>query len=284
MTSENAKKSTTRWGLITVFALVGVGVVVTLGLIEAWVYSRFDEWPIRGLVGDMFGVGNAVFSALAFVGVIIAICLQNKELGLQRQELVLTRTEVKGQREQLQAQAETLKKQTLENTLFQLLRLHQEILQAVRFSRGQGIETRGREAIRDLAGKFRDECNVSEHKGLKGLKGLEDECLRDAYNEFHLKFQSSIGHYFRNLYQILKFINGGQAEEEDKKLYGRLVRAQLSSDELFLLFYNCLSEVGVKKFKPLVEKFAMLHHVPRELLILPKHIELYDPLAFGEAE
>ena len=112
MTSENAEKTNGRWRLIAVLAIVGVGVIAALGLIEAWVYSRFDEWPIRGLVGDMFGVGNAVFSALALVGVIIAIYLQNKELGLQRQELVLTRTEVKGQREQLQAQAaETLKKQ-----------------------------------------------------------------------------------------------------------------------------------------------------------------------------
>ena len=63
-----------------------------------------------------------------------------------------------------------------------------------------------------------------------------------------------------------------------------LVRAQLSSDELFLLFYNCLSKVGLKKFKPLVEEFAMLQHVPRESLILPEHMELYNQRAFGEAE
>ena len=274
MTSENAKESTTRWGLITVF--VGLGVVVTLGLIEAGVYISFHKWEDRGLFGDMSGFANAFFSALAFAGLIIAIFLQREELKLQRQELKLTRSEVKGQKEQLQAQAETLKKQTLENTLFQLLGVHQEILQGVRSYRVR--ETRGREAITGLAGEFKDEYNASQHKGSEG------ERMRDAYNKFHHKFQSSIGHYFRNLYQILKFINNSQAGEEDKKLYGRLVRAQLSSDELFLLFYNCLSELGVKKFKPLVEEFAMLHHVPRESLILPEHIELYDPLAFGGAE
>ena len=276
MTSENAEKTNGRWRLIAVLAIIGVGVIATLGLIEAWVYSRFDEWPIRGLVGDMFGVGNAVFSALALVGVIIAIYLQNKELGLQREELKLTRSEVKGQKEQLQAQAETLKKQTLENTLFQLLGFHQEILQGVRSYRVR--EMRGREAITGLAVEFKDEYNASQHKGSEG------ERMRDAYKTFHHKFQSYIGHYFRNLYQILRFINDSQAREEDKKLYGRLVRAQLSSDELFLLFYNCLSEVGIEKFKPLVEKFAMLQHVPKESLILPEHIELYNQRAFGEAE
>ena len=276
MTSENAEKTNGRWRLIAVLAIVGVGVIAVLGLIEAWVYSRFDEWPIRGLVGDMFGVGNAVFSALALVGVIIAIYLQNKELGLQRQELVLTRTEVKGQREQLQAQAETLKKQTLENTLFQLLRLHQEILQAVRLYRG--TERRGREAIAGIAKEFLDGYNESPD-----MESAGDQ-IRTAYKTFHHKFQSYIGHYFRNLYQILRFINDSQAREEDKKLYGRLVRAQLSSDELFLLFYNCLSEVGIEKFKPLVEKFEMLQHVPKESLILPEHIELYNQRDFGEAE
>ena len=274
MTSENADKSTTRWGLITVLALVGV--VVTLGLIEAVVYHSFHGWEHRGLVGDMFGVGNAIFSALAFVGVIIAIYLQNKELGLQRQELALTRTEVKGQKEQLQAQAETLKKQTLENTLFQLLRIHQEILQSVRHYHGK--ERRGREAISGLAREFRNVYNPSPHMESEG------ERIRAAYKIFHHGFQSCIGHYFRNLYQILRFINDSQAREEDKKLYRRLVRAQLSSDELFLLFYNCLSEVGIEKFKPLVEEFAMLQHIPRESLMLLEHMELYDQRAFGEAE
>ena len=277
MTSEKAEKSTTRWFLITVLAIGGVVVVVTfLGLIEAWVYSSFHKWEHRGLFGDMFGVGNAIFSALAFAGLIVAIFLQREELKLQRQELKLTREEVARQREQLQSQAETLKKQTLENTFFELLRFHQEILQAVRHYHGR--ERQGREAITGLVGEFRNEYNKSAHTELEGDR------IRDAYNKFHHKFQSYIGHYFRNLYQILKFINDGQAEEKDKKLYGRLVRAQLSSDELFLLFYNCLSEVGVRKFKPLVEEFAMLQHVPKESLILPEHTDLYDPLAFGEAE
>ena len=77
MTSENAKESTTRWGLITVF--VGLGVVVTLGLIEAGVYISFHKWEDRGLFGDMSGFANAFFSALAFAGLIIAIFLQREE-------------------------------------------------------------------------------------------------------------------------------------------------------------------------------------------------------------
>ena len=210
MISENAEKPTTRWGSITVLAIVGV--IVVLGVIELCVYRSFPEWEPRGLVGDMFGVGNAIFSALAFAGVILAILMQKKELELQRQELTWTRIEVKGQKEQLQSQAETLKKQTLDNTLFQLLRFHQEILQAVRYS--HGTERRGREAISGLAREFRNTYDGSDRSA------SADERIRAAYRKFHQKFQSYTGHYFRNLYQILRFINDSQASKKDKNCTG----------------------------------------------------------------
>ena len=53
------------------------------------------EWVERGQFGDMFGGLNALFSGLAFLGVIYAIFLQREELGLQRTELELTREELK---------------------------------------------------------------------------------------------------------------------------------------------------------------------------------------------
>jgi hypothetical protein len=47
-----------------------------------------------GVFGDQFGAVNALFSGLAFAGVIYAVILQSKELELQREELVLTRAEL----------------------------------------------------------------------------------------------------------------------------------------------------------------------------------------------
>lgn len=48
-----------------------------------------------------------------------------------------------------------------------------------------------------------------------------------------------------------------------------------------LLFYTCLSERGEKKFEPLIERYAMLKMLPRDELLDPRHIELYDVGAFG---
>jgi hypothetical protein len=48
----------------------------------------------RGQFGDLFGGVNALFTGLAFAGVIYTILLQSSELELQREELRLTREEL----------------------------------------------------------------------------------------------------------------------------------------------------------------------------------------------
>lgn len=77
---------------------IGVfGVVVILWLITPLVMNWIVgvDWPTRGQAGDVYGSVNALFSGLAFAGVVIAILLQREELALQREELRLTRGEMK---------------------------------------------------------------------------------------------------------------------------------------------------------------------------------------------
>jgi hypothetical protein len=75
--------------LVTPFVMIGIG----LNLAE------------RGLAGDQYGSTNALFSGLAFAGVIIAILLQREELALQRKEL---RASVKAQDQAQKALTQTL--------------------------------------------------------------------------------------------------------------------------------------------------------------------------------
>jgi hypothetical protein len=57
-------------------------------------YVALPDWEKRGQFGDVFGAVNALFSGLAFSGLILAILLQRDDLDLQRQELTLTRQEL----------------------------------------------------------------------------------------------------------------------------------------------------------------------------------------------
>ncbi|BBM87103.1 pentapeptide repeat-containing protein [Candidatus Uabimicrobium amorphum] len=61
--------------------------------------------------GDAFGAVNALFSGLAFAGVLVALFYQRNELALQREELKLTRLEMKSGNENTKEQAEAVKKQ-----------------------------------------------------------------------------------------------------------------------------------------------------------------------------
>ena len=82
------------------------GVIVGLWLLTPFlVQVFFDKLDERGQFGDLFGSVNALFSGLAFAGLIFAILLQRQELALQRQELILQREEMKASRKQLTAQA-----------------------------------------------------------------------------------------------------------------------------------------------------------------------------------
>jgi hypothetical protein len=112
--------------------------------------------------------------------------------------------------------------------------------------------------------------------------------ITNSYKEFFKFSQSDLGHYFRNLYHIIKFIDKSTSNEKD--FYTHLVRAQLSSHELLLLFYNCLSPYGLDKFKPLVEKYSLLENMPEDELIdkklklLCEHKKLYKDIAFRKDE
>lgn len=61
------------------------------------------EW--RGTFGDMFGAVNALFSGLAFVGLIITMIMQHEELKLQREELKQTNAELEGQKSLIETYA-----------------------------------------------------------------------------------------------------------------------------------------------------------------------------------
>src|SRR5262245_56556698 len=69
--------------------------------IMAWIYP--EPMDNRGIAGDQFGAVNALFSGLAFAGLITTLLLQRKELELQREELRMTRAEHREAKEQLKA-------------------------------------------------------------------------------------------------------------------------------------------------------------------------------------
>lgn len=82
-------------------------VLLCLGVAGLWltctlaIYWLFPDWQTRGTAGDSFGAVNALFSGLAFAGVIYALNLQRKQLKDQQEEMRATRKVTEAQLEEM---------------------------------------------------------------------------------------------------------------------------------------------------------------------------------------
>ena len=120
------KKSEDKWLCSMMWA---IGFVLFVMLLSAFlIFKCINDWGQRGQFGDLFGVVNALFSGLAFAGLIITIRQQHLVLEYQRQEIIQTQLELQNQTKEFDEQKETLRVQRFENTFFKMLEVQQSIV------------------------------------------------------------------------------------------------------------------------------------------------------------
>ena len=151
---------------------------------------------------QMFEAINALFAGLAFAGIILTILHQRADLKLQRHELELTRQELQGQKEQLKSQNDTLTLQTFQNTFFQLLRLHQDLVNSIDVSpQDERPPLKGRDAFKYIFSDLEVSYDTRKSADLeKNVRSPEEQLINRAYIANFDEYQSKTGHYFRNLY------------------------------------------------------------------------------------
>lgn len=268
-----------RWAKRWQFALY------ILIIIILWVLTFFlNQFGIdkndEGVFGDKFGAVNALFSGFAFLGIIYTISLQRRELKLQRKELKLTRKEFK-------TQNRTLSFQRFENTLFQMLQLHHEIIDKLEIKTteidinhlsGRVDEFKKRWVFKQSKTKILAALRYMREHGydeeepngiIVKIRHLDNDrrkrdWIEDSYMYFYKKDEgSTLSYYFRNLYHIFKFIHlSTDIEPERKQFYASLVRAQLSPDELFLVFYNAfVPGLGHPNMLFLIKEYDILQNL-----------------------
>ncbi len=265
--------------------LVALGVIILWGISWPVISKHFGQLNMQGTFGDSFGAVNALFSGLAFGGVIYTIILQSRELRLQREELRETRQEFK-------IQNNTLKLQQFENTFFNLLKTHHDIVNSMSWNalhhrdliNNFENELRSKVAANEGVFNGREVFNVT-YELLKDIKfeGIQKHSWEGDYMACYELVRTNYGHYYRNLYRLIKFVDENdliplsqdirtsvahpQHQQElqylkhlSKYKYTCIIRSQLSDYELKWLFYNGLSELG-KKFKGYIERYSLLKNL-----------------------
>jgi hypothetical protein len=221
---------------------------------------------ILGNLGNVIGgLVGAIWSLSGIFLFYAALTLQRADLSLQREELVKAR-------EIAEEQAKTFQLQRFENTFFQLVNLHHEIVKGIDLTLKPGVSFQGRDCFKRIYDQF-----------VNGLPSTAFSGALTGYLDIYAKHESDLGHYFRNLYHIFKYIHNSGMSFPERHVYANFARAQLSSYELLLLFYNCLSLNGVEKFKPLIEEYQVLKNMPKGRLIHPDHLREYRDFAFERA-
>jgi hypothetical protein len=258
------------WVLATVFVASGA-------LLSALAVALSDGGSPKDHMDVAAQVVGTIVSALAFAALVFAIFLQRRELSLQLEELADTRLVMREQRDQLEFQSTTFRRQSFDGTFFQLLRLHHEIVGAMILRSSHGSTLVGREALIELG-----DVTAGAYQKLRPAKLpsqiTAEDAARFAYRDLFQHYEFLLGHYFRNLYHIVRFVERSQLSDIERYQYTSFVRAQLSSGEVLLLFFNGLAKQG-ERFKPLIEKYALLKQLPREKLDREAS-DAYDPRAF----
>ncbi|WP_162240131.1 putative phage abortive infection protein [Pseudomonas sp. FH1] len=216
-----------------------------------------SEIPIRelpelirkGEFGDSFGTLNALFSGLAFSGVLITLLLQRRDLYEARSQ---------GAQQQIESQ------------FYNMLALQQGVLNGFDVKRNAVVLATGRDCFKKWYRVFE-----SEYRRVPpGYSGRLDE----AYEIMWLKFQGDLSLYFRSLYSVFKFIS--ESEYKNKKRLGNIARSLLSDFELVVLFYGCLDERG-KKFQAYICEFEIFDNLDVDMLVGYQELHRLPVRAYG---
>ena len=291
-------KIESRINIILIIAGISASLVVAVYLIKigaGW-DSITDDLERWGQTGDFFGgILNPLFGLLSVIALVLTLrqnqkaLSQNQEALAQGEEaLRQTREEMEKSREEMRRSADAslmqvkyIETQTFEGTFFELMRLRNEMVTALvmhepRFPaswsrQADTVSSTGIKVFQKLYEKYLRKVirYFGEHPDL-----ARSDVLHEAYSQFYLDNVEYLGHYFGNLYSTLKFVD--RSSVANKMVYADMLRAQLSSHELLLIFYNIFSDMGSEKMLLLAHKYNLLKHLPKDKLADSGDLELLN--------
>lgn len=240
---------------------------------------------LSGSVAAIWSLAGLLFVYVAFLGQKQQLLQQQLEILFNQFELKQNRLELKNQRLEMTLQNDTLKIQKFENTFFQMLSLFHSIVNSMEIKDFNDDTIKGRECFRHLLILF-DKTIYSyisnnfktNPSKLININEINKEQIIEIYEMFYSKYRNHLSHYFRTYYHIIKLIH--KTEDIDKNRYISIARAQLSSSEQVLLFYNCLHKNGRERFKPLIEEYTLFNNIDFNLLVNDEIKHSYSQKAY----
>lgn len=134
-----------------------------------------------------------------------------------------------------------------------LLILYREVIQGYKCKDAEA----GKHSLNQLVNHFLDNCTFNNNEIFR--KRVDAAC-RELFTNLN-DCRHLVNTHMRLLYQLLFLLNNSDIDDDEKKIYAKSLRSQLSEMELVLIRYNCWRKVG-ENLRPLVAKYNIMKHLP----------------------
>lgn len=259
-----------------------------------------DNMADLGTFGDSAGFWNAIFSALAMAAVVITLWYQwhkdykeeERARLAQFQEQCLTMLSMMSEIVSQLRISQT--KATFEIGPSELSKgnwnpsSNQGIsaLPQNKLNQTSTLDITGRACFKYIYDERPEGRNIRDY--ILGYIVNNDEDPSDAiatenlYESLRKITETHFDHYFRTVYRIFKFIKESdlgdvkkEKQDDIRELCADLIRAQLSTYELAILYYNGLFPRYRNTSKKIYEHFCLFDNLDPDFLILPSEKEYY---------
>ncbi len=269
-----------RWVNWTPYLAGGVLAVLVAAYVIAFAQNGWSRNPDAwGQLGDYIGgLLNPLVAGFALMALVVSV-------RLQKAELAATRKELENSRLAIQEQAATAEQQRKEQRFFDFLNIYRSTVDSIQFEMesktGSVISLQGKRAFRLLTtdqhgnplrelSQYFSRNEVWDKYFAIDLSGREVELWENA--------SPVLDHYFRAIFSILR--ESEPTLGEDCWRYTKLLRAQLSRDEVNLIAMNLLYDGEGRKMRDLIARYGILKHMPANHLRTAAEYE-FAPLSFG---
>jgi len=144
-------------------------------------------------------------------------------------------------------------KQQFDNTFFELIKLFNQIFTDIKVETDDGIKVQ--KELFDFEMK-----SMQEEFVPKRTFAQNRNLAIELYQKFYVKYLKLTSVYFKTLYRIYNLIDKSDISDKDKIEYAKILRAQLTDSELFMIRYNAMTENGRASIE-YINKYNILKHL-----------------------
>lgn len=201
-----------KWSYLAIAIFILFTLIVSISFIQF--VLKFSGSDISGQLGDWSDYSACITALFAYVSLIFIYITYKNQVIANKSQIVANEN-----------QASVNNKLQFDSTFFNMLQTQREILSSLGKKHFKYRET-------NISGSY----SVDYSGELKYDKALE--MLKRRYQPSpHVDISSDM-HYFRHLYHIIKLVHNSTFNETQQREYIDIIQAQMSNEELFVMFYN----------------------------------------------